>query len=320
MAAGLGTRLRPFTDLEPKALLPVMGVPCAQFAVDAARAAGVERLVANIHHHAPRAQEGLERLDRGKAELILSDESELLLGSAGGLSKALLHFDHQPFFLLNADVLCDVDLAELDRCHQRLRARHGVTMTLTVFERPEGNGAYREIHMDPELGLIRGFGEVTPGKPYFVGVAVLEPEAIEGISSSEPSEFLPKILEPAIRSKKAGFFLSRGKWFDIGNAELWGNTHFHLMRLLETGDISSGWRRRIEAVNCRVGQERWVSRRARRGFPMDQWHSQVYFHELGDSTAQPPKNFGPRAIVYGQSKGASVERQIVYRGASAQIE
>ena len=50
MAAGLGTRLRPFTDLTPKPLLPLMGIPMATFAMEALGRAGVRRVVANAHH------------------------------------------------------------------------------------------------------------------------------------------------------------------------------------------------------------------------------------------------------------------------------
>jgi NDP-sugar pyrophosphorylase family protein len=58
MAAGLGTRLRPFTEMEPKPLLPVMGIPMAQFAVDALVATGVRHVVANVHFKPERARAG----------------------------------------------------------------------------------------------------------------------------------------------------------------------------------------------------------------------------------------------------------------------
>jgi MurNAc alpha-1-phosphate uridylyltransferase len=102
MSAGLGTRLKPFTDLEPKALIPVMGVPTAQFSLDALAQAHVETIVANIHHQAEKARAGLESLERGNARLVISDESALLMGSGGGIAKALPNFGHRPFYWLNA--------------------------------------------------------------------------------------------------------------------------------------------------------------------------------------------------------------------------
>jgi NDP-sugar pyrophosphorylase family protein len=323
MAAGLGTRLRPFTDLVPKALLPVMGIPCVQYAVDAATLAGVKKIVVNVHHHAAQAKEGFARLDLGGAQLAVSDESPLLLGSAGGIAKALPQFDGEKFFLLNADVLCDVDLQALSNRHDTLRQRHGVSLTLSVFERPAGSGAYREILMDPTSGLIQGLGEVVLGKPYFIGAAVIEPEAFAGISGDAPSEFLPQVLEPAIRNKKAGYFLTRGKWFDVGSPLLWSEAHQELMKLLELGNLSQVWRRRIETINHRIGQNVWISKKARRDFFTADWQGPAYFNDLGDSTARPPREFGPNAVLYGQSSPPSSQKRfenlISYRGLSQSV-
>src|SRR5688500_7784184 len=90
MTAGLGTRLRPFTEIAPKHLLPVMGVPMAQFAVDLLARFGVSRIVCNVHHRADLAVPALKALEHGPGTSIeISDESQLLLGSAGGIRKAL---------------------------------------------------------------------------------------------------------------------------------------------------------------------------------------------------------------------------------------
>src|SRR5690349_9521799 len=91
MTAGLGTRLRPFTDLLPKPLLPLMGIPMAQFALDALAEAGVEKVVANVHHLPEKLRESLPGLatQAGIKELRLSDETQELLGSAGGMRNAL---------------------------------------------------------------------------------------------------------------------------------------------------------------------------------------------------------------------------------------
>src|SRR4051812_25270596 len=108
MAAGLGIRLRPFTEATTKALLPLMGIPMAQFAMDTLIGCGVGTIVANVHHHSIRARTGLMALDYQGASLKVSDESHHLLGSAGGIRHALDNLGQGPFFLANADVLCDV--------------------------------------------------------------------------------------------------------------------------------------------------------------------------------------------------------------------
>lgn len=326
MAAGLGTRLRPFTELEPKALLPLIGVPMAQFALDSLASAGVERVVANVHHLSERATSGLRALDLAGAELILSDESAELLGSAGGLRLAAPHFKKdQPFFLLNADVLCDVDLNALARAHRRLHAQHGVRITLTVFMQPPlepgetQREAYREIFFDRDSGLVMGLGQKRLGRPFFVGAAVIEPDALLGLPSQGPAEFVPKLLEPAIRDGRAGVYFTQGRWHDVGSPALWLQTHVALLKALETGRLSSQWRRRIEKSNYRIAPESWVSQGTPgRLLSTARWSGPTYWNPLHDQTALPPRDFGPRAVLYGTAQGLgkpdALSDGIGYRG------
>jgi NDP-sugar pyrophosphorylase family protein len=297
MAAGLGTRLRPYTEREPKALFPLLGVPIAQFAMDALALAGVKRVVANVHHHAERAERGLRDLDLGGADLFISDERELLLGSAGGLRRALPFFGGEGFFLLNADVLCDVDLGALARRHEQLRKSRGVAMTLAVFAQSPATGSYREIHLDDETGLIKGFGGLTQKRPFFIGAAVLEPEALVHVPIAGPAEFVPTILEPMIAQKKAGFFLTSGEWRDIGAPELWLDAHLFLLEALETGRLHAPWRRRIESCNRRITNQIWAGERAGHFRTID-WAGPCYW----DGEGEAPRSLGPSAIQYSWAK------------------
>lgn len=304
MAAGLGTRLRPFTGVEPKAFLPLMGVPMAQFAVDAASGAGAERVVLNFHHLAGKATSAAGGLDLGGMRLTLSDESDELLGSAGGIRKALPHFGDDPFFLLNADVLCGIDLGALARRHARLRASHGVSMTLAVFRSGPRGGKYREILLDPSASLVRGLGELQSGRPFFVGAAVLETEALRNVPLSGPAEFVPTVLEPAIRERKAAYFLADGLWYDVGSPELWFRAHLELMELLETGRLPSAWRARVETVNRRIAPGLWVSKNAARPVRSADWAGPAYWNPWREASAEAPRELGPRAVLYGSTSGA----------------
>jgi MurNAc alpha-1-phosphate uridylyltransferase len=323
MAAGLGTRLKPFTGLEPKALLPVMGIPTAQFSINSLVKVGVQSMVANVHHQAERAKSGLLALNRGKATLTISDESALLLGSAGGIAKALPLFGDKPFFWVNADVLCSVDLHKLALRHLQLRERYGVKMTMTLFPRPRGKGSYTEILLDPDAqsagddhGLVQGLGEKVTGRPYFVSVGVIEPEALLGISPDEPSELSSRVFKPLIEQKKMGYYLTDGHWYDVGSPQLWLETHQSLIEGLETGTLPRDWRLGLEKVNKRIAQEVWISRGCKRDFKTSNWIAPAYFNHLGDSTAQPPKNFGPEAALYGDAHSflGEFSHRVGYRG------
>lgn len=307
MAAGLGTRLRPFTDLAPKPLLPVMGVPMAQYGIDAMVSAGVSELVANIHHLPDIAARGLGGLDLQGARLGISDERELLLGSAGGLRKALgLLGDREPFFLVNGDVLCDVDLRKLAARHLALRRQWGVTLTLALFPRGPAGARYREIGIDPLTGMVRQLGNLEEGRPFFVGVAVIEPEALAHLPEGRPLEFVPEILAPAIASGRAGAYMTEGRWHDIGSSALWLGTHLSLLDAMETGAVSPVWRKRIEKASRRSGDRAWVSRGAK-GAPTALF-GPAY---LGDAPTRArqedahwPRGLGPGAVLYGPMAGA----------------
>ncbi|HEY1956163.1 MAG TPA: NDP-sugar synthase [Polyangiaceae bacterium] len=130
LAAGLGTRLRPLTDLAPKPLVPVGDRPMLAHVVDAVRAAGCEPVVANAFHHA----DEVERFCAGVG-VAVSREHELL-GTAGGITAAAARLGHSDVLVHNGDVLVSLDLGGLMATH---RAR-GAAATLAVVPRPAGEG------------------------------------------------------------------------------------------------------------------------------------------------------------------------------------
>ena len=103
LAAGLGTRMRPLTDTMPKPLVKVAGKPLIDHALDRLAAAGVERAVVNVHHCADQMQRHLAQ--RTRPRIVISDERGLLLGTGGGVVKALPLLGPAPFFHINSDTL-----------------------------------------------------------------------------------------------------------------------------------------------------------------------------------------------------------------------
>lgn len=101
LAAGLGARMRPLTDDRPKPLVTVRGKALIDYALDRLVAAGVTRVVVNVHYRAGMLRRHLSA--RGDVEIRISDESDALLDTGGGVARALPLLDGQPFFILNAD-------------------------------------------------------------------------------------------------------------------------------------------------------------------------------------------------------------------------
>ena len=321
MTAGLGTRLQPFTQHRTKALLPVLGIPSAQYTLDSLFLAGVREVVANVHHLAEHTSKGLSQLDFRGAHLTIKNESSLLLGTAGGIRNALDRLGNEPFYRANADVICDLDWSALYQAHLNLRRSQGVVLTLAVFRSGPSNAKYAEILMDEEKGLITGIGKVVEGKPFWTGAAVIEPEALLHIPQGGASEFVPEILLPAIRSNRAGLFLGEGVWYDIGSPALWLGTHFELMQLFERGDQRNHrlqlWKKRFLEINYSLGQNCWAhqSNRSILGTNGNKVSSPCYVGE-GIQASLVNSRVGPQAVVYGQiPEGAGgIENGIAFGG------
>ena len=101
LAAGLGTRMRPITDTLPKPLVKVDGTALIDHLIAPLTEAGVTEIVVNVHHLAGMMEQHLT--PRTQPRVHISDERAQLLDSGGGVKKALVHFDREAFFILNAD-------------------------------------------------------------------------------------------------------------------------------------------------------------------------------------------------------------------------
>lgn len=114
-AAGLGTRLKPLTDTLPKALVPVCGEPLLKHVVTRLKDAGFDDFVVNVHHFADKIISYIAAQDDFGVRVAVSDESERLLETGGGIfhARELLLRDEVPdgrFLVHNVDILSDLDI------------------------------------------------------------------------------------------------------------------------------------------------------------------------------------------------------------------
>ncbi len=143
-AAGLGTRLRPLTDHCPKALVEVAGATMLERVITRLRQAGFTDVTVNVHHFAPMVVDYLRAHDNFGVDIHISDESELLLDTGGGILAARRWLDgNEPFLVHNADILTDLDLAAFYRHHAAgaalatLLVKQRATQRYLVFDRDD---------------------------------------------------------------------------------------------------------------------------------------------------------------------------------------
>jgi N-acetyl-alpha-D-muramate 1-phosphate uridylyltransferase len=119
LAAGLGTRLKPFTENNPKALLPINGKSLLQRNVEYLTQYGFDNIIVNVHHFAPKIIDAIQTSKGWGATVSISDETNEVLETGGGLKMASHFFtdSSEPFLLMNADILTTLNLADLLAAH-----------------------------------------------------------------------------------------------------------------------------------------------------------------------------------------------------------
>jgi len=215
LAAGLGTRLRPLTNVIPKPLVPIANKPLLEYTFALLAAAGVREAIVNTHHLQDIFEEGLRNLDASGLALHTSRERRIL-GTAGGLKKAESFLGAGTFLLLNGDFLVDIDLRQVLDFHQK----QGAAATMVLV--PDDTAGV--LGVDPD-GVIRRFIEPRPaGEPAdriscgFTGIHVLEPELFALIPPRKPWEINRQVYPDLIaRGRRVCGFVHRGYWREAGS-------------------------------------------------------------------------------------------------------
>jgi N-acetyl-alpha-D-muramate 1-phosphate uridylyltransferase len=132
-AAGLGTRLKPFTDQHPKALAMVKGKTLLQRNIEYLQLYGIRDVLVNVHHFAGQIVDAVNSNKGFGSAVTISDESDAVLETGGGLKKAAWYFEgNEPFVVMNVDILTNLNLQRMTEAH--LQKRPIVTMGVTTRE------------------------------------------------------------------------------------------------------------------------------------------------------------------------------------------
>lgn len=182
-AAGLGTRLKPFTDKHPKALAEVNGKTLLEHNIRYLQKYGITDVVVNVHHFADQIEQVLKDNKGWGSNITLSDERGEVLETGGGLLNAAKHFKNEDYFVvINVDVLTNLDLGKMIATHKtgnniatlavmkRESSRHllfNKDMRLCGWQNNK-TSEQRIVHNEPKL---KGFA--------FSGVHVLSPETLD---------------------------------------------------------------------------------------------------------------------------------------------
>lgn len=216
LAAGLGTRMRPLTDTLPKPLVKVAGKPLIDHVLDRLAEAGVERVVVNVHHLADQMQRHLAQ--RKQPQIVISDERGLLLGTGGGVKKALPELGDAPFFHINSDTIwidgVKPNLARLADAFDP--AAMDALLLLAPTNGSIGYSGRGDFAMAAD-GQLRKRAEQEVAPFVYAGAAILSPALFKSTPEGELS--LTTLFDRAAQARRLHGLRMEGLWMHVGTPE-----------------------------------------------------------------------------------------------------
>jgi N-acetyl-alpha-D-muramate 1-phosphate uridylyltransferase len=222
LAAGLGTRLKPFTDLHPKALYVIGGITLLEHAVNHLRSAGITEIIVNVHHFADQIIEFIHLHNNFGLNIIISDERDELLETGGGIKKAGWFFKGcDGAIIRNVDLLSDLDLVSMAGFHINsgalvtLAVRHRETTRYFLFD-DQMNLCGWENHKTGERRLSREASTISTFA--FSGIQIIDPKIFPMILEEGKFSVTDLYLRLAKTNCIAGYLEGGSVWKDVGSS------------------------------------------------------------------------------------------------------
>ena len=223
-AAGLGTRLQNETITKPKALVEIGGKPLLQRAIEKLKNEGISEIVVNVHHFSDLVISFIKEKDFG-IPVHISDETENLLDTGGGLKKAARFFvGAEPVLVYNVDIISNMNISQLIAEHRK----SGALVTLVVRNRE----TQRYFKFDAEKRLVgwinRKTGETKVSNSEnldkaiemaYSGIHIFNPEIFPLMPETDHFSVADFYLELAKTQKIMGFYDDSDLWMDVGKPE-----------------------------------------------------------------------------------------------------
>lgn len=230
LAAGLGTRLLPYTEHTPKPLFPLGGRPLIDIIIKRLEASGCESIIINTHHLHNRI---IDFIDSGKYSIpVITRHEPEILGTAGAIKNVSDFWNNKPFIVINSDIFTDIDLREVYSFH--MRHGHPATLVLTDYEE------FNNVPVDDD-DFITGFDKNNSDsfpcpdssnnialesshrdkkRFAFTGIQVLNPEVLDFIPANKFSHSIDVYRQMLASGKKIYSYIPlKHSWNDMGTPE-----------------------------------------------------------------------------------------------------
>ena len=222
LAAGLGTRFKPWTDQHPKALALINGKTLLQRTIEYLQQYDIRDVVINVHHFADQLEEAIQKDKGWGSNITISDERDGVLETGGGLLKAKEFLRDDTFLTINVDILTDLNLKYFLSFHQQQQS----LITLAVSDRKTSR-----YLLFNKYNRLCGWRNKKTGEEKIVihapelmekaysGIALFEPSVFDVISLSGKFSLIDLYLSLAATNKIADFDHSSDRLIDVGKPE-----------------------------------------------------------------------------------------------------
>lgn len=222
-AAGLGTRLMPITQSKPKALVEINNKTLLEIAINKLIRYGFDDIIINIHHFSAQINEFLLH-HSFDASISISDESDLLLDTGGGLLKARWFFDNQQAFLVhNVDIISQTNLSDLYQSH----IQSGAIATLCVQQRisqryllfNQENELCGKIDLKKNIEIIAKDQFKPLKRLAFSGIQVISPKIFEYFTEKGKFSITDFYCKLSASHIVGAYIDQNSEWIDVGKPE-----------------------------------------------------------------------------------------------------
>jgi NDP-sugar pyrophosphorylase family protein len=222
LAAGLGTRFKPWTDQHPKALALVNGKTLLERNIIYLQSFGIKDVLVNVHHFAEQIIDAVKTKKGWGAHITISDESGEVMETGGGLKKAAAYFDKGFFVMMNADILTDMDLKVMMAFHEEKNPLATLAITnrkssrYFLFDKNGRLSGWRNTKTGEEKISIKGSALEEKA---FSGIHLISPEIFPLMHQQGKFSIVDVYLELAASHPILGFDHSGSKLVDVGRPE-----------------------------------------------------------------------------------------------------
>lgn len=225
LAAGLGSRLKPWTDTHPKALAFVNGKSLLQHNIEYLQRYGIREVVVNVHHFADQVAEAITKNNGWGSNIIISDETAEALETGGGFLKAApLLQAADSVVLMNADILTDLNLQSMISCHQNkkplatLATTDRQTSRYFLFDERNNLCGWKNVKTGEQKPAAFSKPEVLTAKA-FSGIHIIESKIFGLIKQRGKFSMVDVYLDLMQQQTIKSFDHSNTRFIDVGKPD-----------------------------------------------------------------------------------------------------